>query len=48
VVPDVDAVRSLGVNPVCASLLIEDHVARHDPRRLAKLVLSLAKKRRQP
>ena len=44
VVPDLDAVRSLGVNPVCASLLIEEQVARHDPRRLAKLVLSLAKK----
>jgi len=43
---DLDAVRELGVNPLCANLLVEDQVARHDPRRLTKLVLSLAKKRR--
>jgi len=39
---DLDAVRSLGVNPVCADLLVEDRVARHDPARLAALLLSLA------
>lgn len=40
---DLDAVRELAVRPVCADLLIEDRVARHDSRRLAKLLLSLAK-----
>ena len=39
---DLDAVRALGVKPLCANLLIEDHVARHDSQRLAKLLLSLA------
>ena len=42
---DLDAVRKLGVKPLCANLLIEDHVARHDSRRLAKLLLSLAQQR---
>jgi uncharacterized cofD-like protein len=39
---DLDAVRKLGVKPICADLLVEDGVARHDPRRLARLLLSLA------
>jgi uncharacterized cofD-like protein len=39
---DLDAVRQLGVKPLCADLLIEDHVARHDSLRLAQLLLSLA------
>ncbi|MDR3677159.1 MAG: YvcK family protein [Acidobacteriota bacterium] len=42
---DLDAIRKLGVKPLCADLLIEDHVARHDARHLTKLLLSLAKKR---
>jgi uncharacterized cofD-like protein len=42
---DLDAVRELGVTPLCADLLIEDHVARHDPQRLAELLLSLVKPR---
>ncbi len=42
---DLDAVRQLGVKPLCANLLLEDHVARHDSRRLAQLLLSLAKPR---
>lgn len=42
---DLDAVRKLGVEPICARLLIEDQVARHDSRRLAKLLLSLAQTR---
>lgn len=41
---DLDAVRALGVRPLCANLLIEDQVARHDSRRLAKLLLSLARR----
>jgi len=42
---DLDAVRKLGVKPFCADLLIEDHVARHDSRRLAQVLLSLARPR---
>jgi uncharacterized cofD-like protein len=40
---DLKEIRSLGAKPVRAKLLAEDGVARHDPRRLARLVLSLAK-----
>lgn len=43
---DLEQIRSLGVEPVTAELLAEDHVARHDSRRLAKLVLKLAAQRR--
>ena len=39
---DLDALRKLGVKPLCADLLLEDNVARHDSRRLAKLLLALA------
>ena len=39
---DLDAVRKLGVIPLCADLLLEERVARHDSRRLAQLLLSLA------
>jgi len=42
---DLDAVRKLGVKPLCANLLVESQVARHSPRRLARLLLSLAKPR---
>jgi len=42
---DLDAVRALGVKPLGADLLLEDHVARHDSRRLARLLLSLARQR---
>lgn len=42
---DLDAVRKLGVKPLCADLLAEDRVARHDSPRLAKFLLSLAKRR---
>jgi len=37
-------VRAAGVQPVLASLLVEDGVARHDPEKLAKLLLSLARR----
>jgi uncharacterized cofD-like protein len=40
---DLDAVRALDVKPLCVDLLLEDRVARHDSRRLAQLLLSLAK-----
>jgi uncharacterized cofD-like protein len=42
VVNDLEEVRQLGAQPVVADLLVEDSLARHDPQRLAKLVLSLA------
>jgi uncharacterized cofD-like protein len=42
---DLDAVRKLGVKPLCTDLLVEDRVARHDSRRLTQLLLSLAKPR---
>ncbi len=44
---DLDAVRKMGVKPICANLLLEDRVARHDSRHLAKLLLSLAAQRRK-
>lgn len=43
---DLDKVFALGVKPVCADLLVEEHVARHDSRRLAQLLLDLTA--RQP
>lgn len=42
VLNDLDRIESLGVQPVLARLLAENGVARHDPRRLARLVLKLA------
>jgi uncharacterized cofD-like protein len=39
VVNDLAEVRELGVLPVLADVLVEDRVARHDPDRLAKLLL---------
>jgi len=42
VVNDLSEIRALGVQPVTASLLDEDRVARHDSRRLAQLLLELA------
>jgi uncharacterized cofD-like protein len=47
VVNDVEEIRLLGVEPVTAELLGENHVARHDPVRLARLLLRLAQERRQ-
>ena len=42
VVHDLDEVRQLGATPVIAPLLDEDHVARHDPARLARLLFRIA------
>ncbi|MGH9355166.1 MAG: 2-phospho-L-lactate transferase CofD family protein, partial [Terriglobia bacterium] len=42
VVNDLDAIKSLGVAPVLTRALMEDGVARHNPRRLASAVLRLA------
>lgn len=39
---DLEQVRALGVKPILADLLAEDHVARHDSHRLAHLLLNLA------
>jgi uncharacterized cofD-like protein len=41
VLNDLERIREFGVSPVCADLLSRDRVARHDPRRLAQLVLGL-------
>ncbi|HET7841340.1 MAG TPA: gluconeogenesis factor YvcK family protein [Terriglobia bacterium] len=38
---DLGKIRAMGVKPILAKLLAEDRVARHDPRKLAKLVLDL-------
>lgn len=46
VVNDLDEVRALGIEPVMAPLADEDHVARHHPQRLARLLLRLAARRR--
>jgi hypothetical protein len=45
-VNDLAEVRALGVAPVLADVLVEDHVVRHDSLRLAKLLLNLAGKPR--
>lgn len=45
VVIDLHEIRSLGVEPLCADLLDEHRVARHDSPRLARLLLALAAKR---
>jgi uncharacterized cofD-like protein len=44
---DFREIRALGVEPVTARLLLEDHVARHDSKRLAELLLELAEARKQ-
>jgi uncharacterized cofD-like protein len=46
VVNDLAEVEALGVTPLLADLMIEDHVVRHDPDRLAKILIGLAGKRR--
>jgi uncharacterized cofD-like protein len=43
VLNDLDRIRGFAVKPILADLLTEDHVARHDPRRLAQLLLKLAR-----
>ena len=47
VVNDIERIRALGVEPIEADLLAQDHVARHDPVRLSDLLLSLAAKRQR-
>jgi uncharacterized cofD-like protein len=42
---DPGPLQELGVKAVCADLLNEDHLARHDSSRLARLVLNLAARR---
>ena len=39
---DLHEIRSLCVDPICANLLDENRVARHDSNRLAQLLLDLA------
>ncbi len=46
VVNDLAKIRALGTSPICVPLLqAEDGVARHDSRRLSRLLLQLAKRR---
>jgi uncharacterized cofD-like protein len=47
VTADLEEIRALGVKPICAALLGENHAARHDPHRLARLLLSLASSHRR-
>jgi uncharacterized cofD-like protein len=42
VLNDIPEIKALGVKPVLAELLEEDHVARHDSRRLAQVLLDFA------
>ena len=46
VMADRDRIRELGVQPVIAPLLGKDRVARHDPLRLARLLLRSTQERR--
>jgi uncharacterized cofD-like protein len=39
---DLERIQAVGVSPICADLLLEDRVARHDAGRLARLILDLA------
>lgn len=43
IVPDVRQIAKLGYIPVAASLLMEDDLVRHDPAKLAKLLVGLAR-----
>ena len=45
---DVARIRAMGVEPVFAELVGRNHVARHQSRRLAQLLLDLAAQRRRP
>jgi len=47
VLTDIEEVWTQGVEPVLADLLVEDHVARHDSRRLAQLLIDLVTYRDQ-
>jgi uncharacterized cofD-like protein len=47
VLTDIEEVWTQGVEPVLADLLVEDHVARHDSRRLAQLLIDLVTHRDQ-
>jgi len=42
---DLERIHALRVKPICADLLLEDRVARHDAARLAKLILEPAAQR---
>ena len=46
--PDIEAVEKLGVTVVPSRVISETNWVRHDPDRLAKLVLSMVERRREP
>ncbi|HKE36802.1 MAG TPA: 2-phospho-L-lactate transferase CofD family protein, partial [Candidatus Baltobacteraceae bacterium] len=39
--PDADRIAALGVEPVCASIISETETVRHDPEKLASVVISV-------
>jgi len=39
--PDIDAIRALGVHPVAEDLISEEELVRHDPRKIATVLLQL-------
>ncbi len=39
--PDVDAIRALGLHPVSEDLISEEELVRHDPRKIATVLLQL-------
>lgn len=45
VAPDIDAVEALGVKAIRSRLISESNLVRHDPVRLAKLILSMREER---
>lgn len=45
VINDIERIEAMGVKAVMGNLLAEDRVARHDPDKLARLLLNLAVKR---
>jgi uncharacterized cofD-like protein len=41
VLPDVDRITALGVEPICAGVISETQTVRHDPEKLASIVVSV-------
>jgi 2-phospho-L-lactate transferase/gluconeogenesis factor (CofD/UPF0052 family) len=39
--PDIDAIRALGVRPVAEDVISEEELVRHDPRKIATVLLQL-------
>ena len=39
--PDIDKIRELGITVVPARLISKDNLVRHDPRKLARILIAL-------